>query len=169
MRLLSAFSCMLLFGSVAASQSLKGCELVPSSEILPVIVVQNDSPLKVINYVVARNEAGRIVTFYTVRNTGLRNIKSYRIARWFSDNTGFIGNGIMPTNTRFLVPDREASSIPSSPLEFANPRIKDSTAKMKAVAYILIYDVQFDDGSEYSEQKTFDLFSNLLERFPTSP
>lgn len=85
--------------------------VLPLTEVLPTIVYQEESPLRIERFVVAKSNAGRFSSFYTVRNIGKKEIRYYKIARLYSDNTGYIGDGIMPKSGR-LKPQQSISTIP---------------------------------------------------------
>src|SRR4051795_9066471 len=71
---------------------------VPLNEVLPVVVVQEDCPLKVERFSVLSGSDKRFLMAYSVKNRSSKNVVSYRIMRSYDTGTGFFEYGAMPTN-----------------------------------------------------------------------
>src|SRR3954451_21176440 len=106
MRLISALVFTFLFASwiSAQSEARTMVKFIGRNIVFPVITYQRDCPLKIEKFLVVENNKGRYETEYAVRNIGRKSIKAYRIARWFSDDTGFLGYGPLPPGNKLIRP-----------------------------------------------------------------
>jgi hypothetical protein len=126
-------------------------------DVLSMIVAQPDSPIRIDNFGVDNTGAGKDT--YSLTNTSNKSIRSYRIARYFDDGTGFLGRGALPSSG-VLLPGRSASQ-----------KRNESTVQSRAikrignVAWIMVVDVEFADGTAYSDEKRFNI---LVDYFMTA-
>lgn len=141
--------------------------LLPKTYVLPVVVVQNDCPIIIERFFPVADSQGKIHTEYRVRNTGTKAVKSYRIARWYSDNTGFLQYGAMPSGAKVLQPN---SLIDTSVTK--NFQAIDSKARnyrtMEKIAFAMIVDIEFADGSVFDAVADFEALTTHLKLFEAS-
>ena len=139
-------------------------EVIPLSYVMPVIVSQPNCPIQVEKFIVGKESSGKIKTFYKIYNTSEKAVKSYKIARWYSDNTGFIGYGALPIDNAMLMPKQKIETFSDRLLVYTNSDKKQK--KMKKIAFIMIIEVNFDDGSKYIDEESFlSLKTHLEESF----
>lgn len=154
--------------SVAEGQIVQTNEysVLPLTEILPTIVYQEESPLRIERFVVARSNAGNFSSFYTVRNIGKKEIRYYKIARLYSDNTGYIGDGIMPKSGR-LKPQQSISTIPKMRLTADASSQSSLKSQLKKIIFIMVVEIGFSDKTVLSFEKELAGLQSHLERFET--
>jgi hypothetical protein len=128
--------------------------------VLSSVLYQEGSPLK-IESVQSVLEAKRLNTYYSVRNTGLKPIKYYRIAHWFSDNTGYVLPGAMPS-TDVLGPNATFSIRSKKIQALAVPA---STNSYKIIGFSMIVEVGFVDGTSLSFENDFKELEAHLRLF----
>lgn len=148
-------------GQIAQNAEFFGA---PSTEILSTIVYQERSPLRIEKFVVVKTDVGKFNSFYTIRNTGDKEIRYYKIARWYSDNSGYVGDGIMPKN-EVLRPQQSISTIPD---QIMNPRSSvqsPGNSQLKKIAFIMVVEIGFADKTVLSFEKEFGALESHLERF----
>lgn len=151
--------CLCLLSAAALNaQTLKK---VPANEVLPFIAAQEDCPLKIESFAIALGTDNRYVSVYQVKNTASKNITSYRIARMFDVGTGYMEYGPMPAN-KLLVSGQTVGTF---------DRIGNLTGpdlhrgKLKAIAFIMIVSVSFDDGTSYSAESLYDALKERITTF----
>lgn len=134
---------------------------ISSEEVMPVVVMQPDSPLLIESFSLGRNSSGKIQSFYQIRNRGLKPVKHYTIARWYSDNTGFTGNGEMPSDDLF---DPGATTTNFHGVWKSEMDAKSMTSLQK-IAFILVLEVVFSDGTKFDATKDFKALETHLKLF----
>lgn len=135
--------------------------LVSSNDVIPVVVFQEDCPLRVEAFFALKDVSGRISLEYSVRNIGIKPIKSYRIARWYSDNSGFREYGIMPPE-RLLKIGNSVSTVTGS---YKSAIAASTKSTEKRIAFFLILEITFDDGTKFSQPEVFESLENHLKSF----
>ena len=106
------------------------------------------------------------MSFYEISNKSNKPIESYRIARWYSDGAGFEGFGTLPDNDSFLMPNEKVGTIPNN-IKVENKEEKNESPK--TVAFIMVVEVTFADGSKYRADKNFDSLEQILQSFRKIP
>ncbi len=163
------FLTVLFLSSFAYTQnSLENAyTVIPLNEVLPVIVFQDDSPIKIEKYIVAQNKNGAIETFYTARNTSSKTVKQYTIARWFSDNTGFVGQGILQKGENYLLPNTFVENTPANLIKNTDIEVIKPDKKLKKIAFVMVIEVVFSDGTKFDAKKIFNSLEDHLKMFET--
>jgi hypothetical protein len=141
-------------------------ESVSKQLVLPVAVVQNDCPLVVEQFFVVRDDKGKYQTEYKVRNNSSKAIRAYRIARLYSDNTGFMGYGAMPHAGRILKPKMSVDTFTSKRI-LAAPS-GEKLDSLQRIVFFMVVDVEFEDGSVFDATPVFESFTKHLERFEST-
>ncbi len=136
-----------------------------AESILPTIIVQNDSPLKVESFGVEYGDYGEIQTYYSVRNVSDKPVAAYRVARWFSNNSGFVGPGTLPDKAKFLRPGEVAGRSRTEPTISSRQLQETSKKEIKFFVFILIVEVDFADGTRYTAEPLFHAMEKHLELF----
>jgi hypothetical protein len=138
---------------------------ISPNEILPVIVFQQDSPIKIDNFFVTKDACKLIKTDYQVSNISDKSVASYQIARWYSDNTGYIGEGIMPESGNALNPKQSIKTYSGNSEE---TKYSGSNSKeLKLIIFIMVTEVTFSDGSKYEAKDVFLKLRKHLLMFET--
>jgi hypothetical protein len=136
--------------------------------IMPVIVSQPDCPLKVEYAIVAKQTTGNSV-FYKVKNVGNKKVHDYTVATWFSDNTGNVLTGIMPNGSNLIKPGQTVNGIPDSLLVSDQNRKTGEVEKtgkgLKVIVFVMIVEIEFSDGSQYSAVGTRNALEEHLKMF----
>src|SRR5690606_7404237 len=115
-RIVYSAVCLLAAGtSSTEGQGIKSDSPPPfsSANILSTIVYQERSPLRFERFVVLTTASGRAESFYAARNIGDKAIRTYKVALWYIDNTGFVAEGLMPKD-HVLRPGEGISSVPDA-------------------------------------------------------
>jgi len=125
------------------------------------------------NFVVEKDANGKIRTSYLVRNQGKKRITAYTVARWYSDNTGFLGAGLLPNGKTTIGPGKTAGTLKSIETNnYDSSRNGNSSwvssSETKIIAFIMIVEITFDDGSRFSAKSLFDSLEKHLVRFERS-
>ena len=141
--------------------------LLPPTYVLPVVVAQADCPLVIEKFFPVKDSAGRVHTEYGVRNTGSKVIKSYRIARWYSDNTGFLQYGVMPSGSSSLKPNASIETSTGKRLRSLDSP-KNNVKSMKKIAFAMIVEIEFADGSVFDAKDQFSALTTHLQLFEAS-
>jgi hypothetical protein len=161
---------------ISAQVSVSGQEankerivIVPPSYVLPTVVSQADCPVQIERAVVVKHLTGKVDTLYLVRNTGTKPIRTYTIARWYSDGTGVARRGVMPPEGEFLQPGQTAGSFEAHteivPLTASlSKSLKLDKQPMQSIVFFLIVDVEFSDGTRYDAGKMFDALEGHLKK-----
>ncbi|MBF2020141.1 MAG: hypothetical protein IGR93_08575 [Hydrococcus sp. C42_A2020_068] len=165
------FAAVILFQagiSVAEGQIVQTYEysVLPLTEILPTIVYQEESPLRIEKFVVAKSKTGNFRSFYTVRNIGKKEIRYYKVARWYSDNTGYIGDGIMPKSGR-LKPQQLIGTMPKMQMIPDASSQSSTNSQLKKIIFIMVVEIGFSDKTVLSFEKEFVGLESHLKRFET--
>lgn len=142
----------------ASAQEIKA---VASCEVLPVVAVQEDSPLKIERFAIRSGVDKKYFMVYSVRNTSPRDIVSYRIMRSFDTGTGFLEYGAMPT-AKVLRPGESYGNLEQ--LTTLNDQ-QACERKMKAIAVIMIAEVTFADGRTFSAEKLVRAVEDRLSEY----
>ncbi|MEZ5421505.1 MAG: hypothetical protein R2682_00245 [Pyrinomonadaceae bacterium] len=159
-RLIYGIGVVLLLVTSSWSQRL---EAVPSTEVMPVIIAQPDSPLRIEEFSVVRDrDTHRISTDFTVRNTSDKVVKEYLIMSWYDTDTGWIIHGPISSDRKML-PGQAFSSNPRSNIQRGSISAYDG--KLKRVVFAMVYSVIFEDGTEYSAESTFKALRGRLEEY----
>jgi hypothetical protein len=149
---------LLLNGNTLKAQNAKK---VSVNEILPVIVVQGDCPLKIESFAVVLDVDNRYRAVYRVKNYSAKNVTSYRIGQMFDVGTGYIEFGVMPKN-RILKSGHSTGTFDTANYLGGNAVYN---GKLKAVAFLMIVSVYFDDGTSYTAEKTFDAIDERVMEY----
>lgn len=138
-------------------------ELVAANEVLPTIIAQPNSPLRIEEFLVVRHrDTGQISADFTVRNISKKVVKEYLIMIWYDTNTGWTIHGTLPQDRRML-PGQTFSLNPADDI-FHGP-IKKYNGKLKRIAFAMVYSAIFEDGTEYSAAETSKALRNRLEEY----
>jgi len=166
-QMLIILAILLMCGFTSAQNDDNKIEVFPLSYVMPVIVSQPDCPIQIEKFIVGKDSSGRVRTFYKVHNNSEKTIKSYMIARWYSDNAGYIGYGEMPADNSLFMPKQKTGTITGKVFFKTNHNKKK---KMEKIAFIMIIEVHFNNGTEYSDEQAFlslqkhlNLFSSAYE------
>lgn len=138
----------------------------PSTEVLATIVYQQSSPLRIEQFVVVKTNSGKFDSFYTIRNIGDKPVRYYKVARWYSDNSGYVGDGIMPTN-EVLRPKQSISTIPRQLMTPSSTIQSPVCSSLRRIAFIMVVEIGFADKTVLSFEKEFRELEAHLERFET--
>lgn len=166
----SYITILLLFLFCQAIFAQKPCtpvnDNISPNEILPVIVFQQDSPIKIDNFFVTKDACKLIETDYQVSNISDKSVTSYQIARWYSDNTGYIGEGVMPENGIALKPQQSIKTYSgtSEQTKYSGSNSKE----LKLIVFIMVTEVTFSDGSKYEAKEAFIKLRRHLLLFETT-
>ena len=150
--------CILGYGQTK-SETMQGSVYI--KEVLPVIVAQDNCPITIEKVIVFRDFGGKIESSYLVRNTGDKDIKSYKIARWYSDNTGFVGYGVMPSNATVLKPNQIAGSVDLN----SDISTNKLPSRMKKILFVMITEIVFGDDSKFEAGDVLDSLEKHLKDF----
>lgn len=169
MKNLLLFFCAFLLSQsvVAQSENPAVFYLVPKSEVLPVVVAQEDCPLTVESFLIVRNNQGMIQTEYKIRNNSTKDIESYRIARWYSDNTGFLEYGMMSKREKLFRPQMSVDTSLAKKIVTAATN-GNKEASLKKIAFIMIVEINFKDGSSYDANSIFKSLNSHLKLFEST-
>jgi hypothetical protein len=137
---------------------------LPSVEVLPTVVFQEKTPLRIESFVVLEASSGRIQTFYSVKNVGAKDIRYYKVARWFSDNTGTVMNAMIPKNG-LLKSQQTISNIPTAVTDPAHSKRKPLPPSLRKIAFIMIVEIGFADGTTLSFEEDITALESHLGRF----
>lgn len=155
-------------GAFAQAQTANGrYEFVSNQLVLPVVVVQNDSPLVVEQFFVVRDEERKFQTEYKLRNKSSKAIRAYRIAVWYSDNTGYLGYGIMPNGGRVLKAKTTIDTFTSKRILASDGGEKPDRFLQKIV-FFMVVDVEFEDGSVFDARSIFESLTKHLELYESA-
>lgn len=149
--------------AAAQTPSTDTVSVVPMNEVLPVIVAQSNCPLIIERFIVVRHQDGTIRTEYRIRNKGKKVVKYYRIARWYSDNTGFVQYGAMPKQKPFRS-NTFVDTLGKNVLELSADQ-KEKNRPMKKIAFIMVLEIGFTDGSVFDANAAFGALTEHLQRF----
>jgi hypothetical protein len=147
--------------------SAKGLNAQPAArraavnEVLPVIAVQDDCPLMIESFAITFELNHRYAPVYRVKNVSSKNITSYRIAQIFDVGSGSMKYGVMPMN-KILVRGQTVGTFDSNDNLSGPPAYE---GKLKAVAFIMIVSVSFEDGTSYTAEKLYDTFKERLTEY----
>jgi hypothetical protein len=130
----------------------------------PLVVYQEQSPLRVDRFLIVRDDDGELRTYYTVMNVGTKAIRNYRFARWYSNNAGFVGYGVMPVGG-LLKTGESVSSMPGRTVKFPTRDADTPIPPIVVFAFFMIVGVEFDDGSVLSFEEEFDALEAHIELF----
>jgi hypothetical protein len=133
---------------------------VPREIAFPVIAYQPDSPLEYqrLQLLARVNNNGSVISF-ELRNRGSKPIRSAAFAVWTSASNGstdgwsgkLTGELVMPGQ---LIPSME-NKKEIVPLNKELAEKLTLQGPMKAVVVFMVFRVEFDDGTTYSDEKTF--------------
>ena len=155
---LPVLTLFLIGGSVVCAQKVTK---VPLNEVLPMIAVQDDSPLKIECVAVVLTDDKRYMPVYRVKNVSSKNVTGYRIARFFDLGTGVMEYGVMPSS-KVLKGGQTVGTLDS--VEYSkNPT--GYTGRLKAIALVMVVDVTFEDGTSFSAEKLYDTFTERLASY----
>ena len=143
---------------------------VLDNELLVTIIPDIDCPLKIEDAVSVKLDSGRGDILYKVKNSGNKAIKNYTIIKWYSDNTGTITTGVMPSNGKAIEPNGFSGTIPNEPLIVgtdSKKEIKQTGKNIKMIAFVMIAEITFANGSKYSNKILNSLEKHLskIEKF----
>ena len=155
---------LLILSIAIFSQAVSAQEFyaVSNKEILPAVVVQPNSPLKIEKFTVVKGKDGRFTSVYTVRNVSSKKITEYQVARWYDNNTGYVEHGVMP-KANVLLPDQTAGTF--DPIKIVKADAPAGHEKLLRIEFIMVVNVIFDDGTKFSAQDVFDGFEEYLSKF----
>ena len=157
------------FFSTTAAQNGSGKNVVAlADDVISVVVSQPNCPIRIDEARIVKQADGKYAFSYRIQNIGAKTIKDYGIARWYSDNTGFVGQG---HSKGILRPGDFGGSyvfLSSAELE----RIKADSSKapksqkpVVRIALFMITNIWFTDGSEFDDMVRFQLLEKHLELF----
>jgi hypothetical protein len=107
-------------------------------------------------------------TEYKIRNNSAKNIESYRIARWYSDNTGFLQYGMLPNGGKLFRPQMSVDTSFAKKIVTARTNDDNKEISLKKIAFIMIVEINFQDGSRYDANAVFKSLSRHLELFEST-
>jgi hypothetical protein len=168
--MLAAFIALSIRADAQTNSGKREATLSPVSSILPVIVAQQNCPLKVEGVTVAKSENGRYEVLYQVRNVSDKVVKSYSITQLYSSGTGSLAVGIMPNGGRLLKPGETTGGFrlpasESTKQSVGGPVKSDPDAKISRIVFVMIGEVLFETGEKYSDLDTFYKLTDHLKMF----
>jgi hypothetical protein len=134
---------------------------ISDNEVLPMIAVQDDCPLRVERFAVIADSDNKFVMVYSVKNISPKNVVSYRILRTYDTGTGFLEFGAMPL-TKVLRPGRTFGTMDKMKIRDEKPAF---TGELKALAFIMVVEVTFEDGTTFSAKNLLDAFDDRLKKY----
>jgi hypothetical protein len=142
-----------------------------ASDVITVVVSQPTCPLKIDEAYVVRRSDGKYAFVYRVQNTGKKAIKDFSLARLYSNNTGFVGQGDMKGSLRtgdfagsyIFLNSHERKILKNPP----NPKTPLQPPVIR-IAFFMITEIWFTDGSRFDETERFRALEKHLELFEPS-
>ena len=129
--------------------------------VISVILSQPNCPLKIEKAAVIRVD-GKLRFSYAVKNFGSKSIKGYTIARLYSDNTGGVMTGVLPSGKAELHVNESAALGD----EFTEPpKSVGGKNKISKIAFFMIVEILYSDGTSYSDIETFNALEDHLRLF----
>lgn len=150
--------------SVVAVNAQKATR-VPVDEVLPMMAAQDDSPLTIERFAVVIGPNAQYDWIYRVRNVSSKSVKSYRLAHFFDNGSGFMGYGVMPPN-KLLLAGESTGTFDS--IEYSK-EVRKHTGPLRLIALAMIVEVTFEDGTMFSATKLYDSFKNRLINYGIEP
>jgi hypothetical protein len=172
-RVLRVFLIVLSAGvlTIADAQTDVKKEVVAvATDVVTFVVSQPGCPLKIDEAYVVRRSDGKYGFIYRVQNVGKKVIKDFGLARMYSDNTGFVGQGEMRGKLR--TGEFAGSYILLSPNE--RQILKKTSSQKEAVkpvariAFLMITEIWFTDGSHFDDTDRFRALEKHLELFESA-
>jgi len=161
--LLSVFFVVSVFGQ--ANKKLESLLFVPvpSDVILPVIAVQPDSPLHFENVGHFAGIKGGAFTSFDLRNISSKSIRRFKVAssdgtetEWWKDSGAVVRPGErVPQSNNPNIKTVQLTPKIQSDLKFDGP--------MRGIVVLMIVSVEFDDGTKFQDQETYEKLNSFLE------
>lgn len=144
------------------------CVVAPADQALVAVASQPDSPLVFENVKALACYGRHGITSYQLRNRGTKPIKSFMIAGWSSEATGFKWGwgGATPEELVFpgqLVPIKE-KPIDIVPLTDETRRELKLNGPLEGVMILMVVNVEFADGTSYSAESASKALETYFEK-----
>lgn len=166
--------CLLLVNFSILAQETRSkvkAVVIPSDIYFPTIVSQPDCPLKIEKAFVGKLLDGTEEKFFQARNMGNKAVVSFQVYIMGSNGSGSTSIYPYRRNLPSVLPGAVASpGLKENSVEFVplteelrqNLRL---TGKMRVIAFFMILEVEFDDGSRYDATKLRDSLEEHLRMF----
>ena len=149
--------------------------IAPTEKILLVVASQPDSPLRIeeAKYLLKSDGTGRLIWF-DVHNISSKAVAHFSVVAWYSDGTG--GGIAHPWRERKqpLMPgERFTLSKEELPFEIVpltgEVKLKlERRSEMRGIVVLLVDNVDFEDGSTFSDEKTVKALQRFLDSLDTT-
>jgi hypothetical protein len=144
------------------------CVVAPADQALVAVASQPDSPLVFENVKALACYGRHGITSYQLRNRGTKPIKSFTIAGWSSEATGFKWGWGASTPEEMLMPGQLApikeKPIEIVPLTVETRRELNLNGSLEGVMILMVVKVEFTDGTSYTAESASKALENYFEK-----
>ena len=141
---------------------------VPREITLQVSVLRPDCPIKFedVHFFVGV-EGGGGINSYRLRNVGTKPIRSVTVASSNGAGATYFNNGnvlIMPGQ---LMPEQVCVNCRKDEIVPLSDELRDKLklkGSMRSIVFLIVVEVEFMDGTKYSDKTAFDAMTEFLEK-----
>jgi hypothetical protein len=159
---------LFLLPVVSSSQANKPRLIKPSAEAVPVLIMQQDAPLKIekAEFLLLESDSGNLLA-YSIRNVSSKPIKSFEISAVSLRGGASSWSGVLK-DQHLLMPDRALYSLENTTYEIVpnveKPASASHPTETKAVWIVMVERVVFADGTCYDAKGVSNSLQEFLER-----
>lgn len=147
--------------------------VAPRNVVLQVVAVQPGCPIRLENVSFLVGVSGGGSNVYDLRNVGSKPVRRVTVA----SSTGAINTyesppGSFHTGTVLYLSSRgQCSGCTKDEILTLTPELREKLGlgrQMKSIITLMILEVEFEDGSRFSDRETFEAMSKFLDRLDSA-